>query len=62
MTFLFSFPHYYYSVGNYIISGSSDGCLYGWCLDNEEVECEQATLLSPCCQCKVHGDVVNGVR
>ena len=50
------------SNGRYIISGSSDGCVYGWSLDGGDSLSEPPALLESCLQYKAHKDVVNGVR
>ena len=51
-----------FSNGMSIISGSSDGCVYAWCLASGGAEGKPPSLLANSLQCETHKDVVNGIR
>ena len=54
------------SNGRYLVSGATDGCVYGWDVKSERMEqqpgLEGEPVLEPLLHHRVHADAVNGTR
>lgn len=55
------------SNGRYLVSGGTDGCVYGWDVESGGGEREgqlslEEKVLEPILHCQTHVDAVNGTR